>query len=92
MCITKLVNIINQKQSEIIKLKTYNNKIVKELLNQNKELLKKNKELLKKNKELLSVETLKNNEILNLKINIQQLKKIKLINGIKSKYTIQLFP
>ena len=51
-----------------------------------------NKELLIQNKELLSVETLKNNEIFILKFHIQKLKKLKLINGLKSKYTIQLFP
>ena len=51
-----------------------------------------NKALLKQNKELLSVETLKNNEILILKLHIQKLKKLKLINGFKSKYIIQLFP
>ena len=51
-----------------------------------------NKALLKQNKELLSVETLKNNEILRLKFHIQKLKKLKLINGFKSKYIIQLFP
>jgi len=78
MCINELVSIINHKQYEIIKLKT-----------QNKALLKQNKELLKQNKELLSVETLKNNEILILKLHIQ---KLKLINGFKLKYTIQLFP
>ena len=81
MCINELVSIINHKQYEIIKLKT-----------QNKALLKQNKELLKQNKELLSVETLKNNEILRLKFHIQKLKKLKLINGFKSKYIIQLFP
>jgi hypothetical protein len=102
MCINELVSIINHKQYEIVKLKTQNKALLKQntallkqnkaLLKQNKALLKQNTALLKQNKALLSVETLKNNEILILKLHIQKLKKLKLINGFKSKYTIQLFP